>query len=216
VQSHLSRAIGFAGDVNHDGIDDMYLSSLREAITQFSEGRLEVYYGHAGTGPSTFEDWGYSPGERTLALGQSMAANMDLNGDGAVDVAGGTSGPSEGVTPVLGYVYVLYGVPGALDAPPLDLPSGLALAPPSPNPLAAGASATARFTLPRAGRVRLALFDAQGREAVALLDGTLEAGPHRVAFRAHDHAGAPLSPGLYFLGLDVDGSRRTSRLAVVR
>jgi hypothetical protein len=151
-----------------------------------------------------------------MALGQSMAADMDLNGDGAVDVAGGSSGPSEGPTAILGYVYVLYGIPGSLDAPPLAPADGLSLAPPSPNPLAAGASATARFTLPRSARVRLALFDAQGREAASLLDRTLEAGPHRVAFRGHDHAGAPLPPGLYFLGLDVEGSRRASRLAIVR
>lgn len=216
VQSHLGRSVGFAGDVNHDGIDDMYVASLRAGITQFSEGRLMVFYGHAGTGPSTLEDWGYSPGVYTMALGQSMAGNMDLNGDGAVDVAGGTSGPSEGPTAIPGYVYVLYGVPGALDAPPLATDGGLALAPPSPNPLAAGASATARFTLPRSGRVRLALFDAQGREAAALFAGMLEAGPHRMAFRAHDHAGSALPPGLYFLGLDVEGVRRSSRLAIVR
>ncbi|MCC6348713.1 MAG: FG-GAP repeat protein [Candidatus Eisenbacteria bacterium] len=216
VQAHLGRTVGFAGDVNHDGIDDLYLSSLREAITQFSEGRLEIFYGRAGVGPSTIESWGYSPGERTMALGQSMAANMDLNGDGAVDVAGGSSGPSEGPTATYGYVYLLYGIPGALDAPPPAPADGLALSPPSPNPLVSGGSATARFTLPRAARVRLAMFDAHGREVAAVLDRALEAGTHRVTFRGLDRAGAPLAPGLYFLGLDVEGSRRASRLAIVR
>lgn len=209
-QAHRGRAVGRAGDVDGDGVDDLLVSDLRYTGTAFSEGRLEVFYGRPGFGPSTLADWAYSPGVTALALGQTMIGDMDLNGDGLVDVAAGTSGPSEDIAQVFGWVYVLYGVPGTLAAPPPWRPAGLDLAPPWPHPVRAGASARVRWALPEPGRSRLALHDAQGRTVAVLADGPASAGVHET------RVDAALAPGLYFLSLHSGAARATRRLVVIR
>lgn len=213
-QAHLGRSVGCAGDVNGDGVDDMFVTTLRYTGSQFSEGKLEVFYGHAGTGPSTIADWSYQPGVQVLALGQSMVANMDLNGDGAIDIAAGSSGPSEDIAQVLGWVYVILGVPGPLSVPPAEILP----APPTafPNPLRAGAEGGVRLTLPESGRVRVSLFDAQGREVARLADGSFAAGPLTLRFSGRGTAGEPLAPGLYFVRVATGGRTFGARLAVVR
>jgi alpha-amylase len=87
--------------------------------------------------------------------------------------------------------------------------AGLDLAPPAPNP-ARGAVAL-RFTLPAAGRVRLAIYDVAGRRVAVLVDGSLAAGGHEAGWEGGD-----VGPGLYFARLEAAGSTVTRRVARVR
>lgn len=72
------------------------------------------------------------------------------------------------------------------------------------------------FTLARAAACRLAVFDLRGREVAVLVDADLEAGSHRVTWRAVDAQGSPLPSGVYFAGLRAGAYAETRKLTVVR
>ena len=94
------------------------------------------------------------------------------------------------------------------------LPSGaLELAPPRPNP--ARGPATLSFVTPREGRVRLAVVDAAGRHIALLLDRRIEPGTHSAVWDGREASGATARPGVYWISLDLDGERRSRRIAVV-
>ena len=91
-----------------------------------------------------------------------------------------------------------------------ETPATLALAAPSPNPVRGNADL--RFTLPEAAdEVRLAVYDALGREVATLHEGSLGAGAYLRRFEA---SGVP--PGVYFARLEADGRAATQALTVVR
>jgi hypothetical protein len=133
-------------------------------------------------------------GEPVIEWNDGRNGNADVYAQW-VDAQGNVGGPTTGVAP------------GA--APP-----GLALAPLSPNP--ARGTATARWELPRAAHVRLALLDVSGRERRVLADGTQAAGRHESAIDLRDAGGRALEPGLYFVRLDADGRSLAGRLVVVQ
>jgi hypothetical protein len=84
---------------------------------------------------------------------------------------------------------------------------GLALGA-SPNP--ARDRATIRFTLAEASAVRLAVYDALGREVAVLVDGRVEAGAHAAVLD-----GSTLPSGVYVYRLVVNGQEQTGRLTLV-
>lgn len=74
------------------------------------------------------------------------------------------------------------------------------LAPVQPNPFRG--EATLRYTIGRAGPVRLAVYDLSGRRMLTLEDGVREAGVHAVHWSGHDHAGHRVSAGVYLVRLE--------------
>jgi uncharacterized protein (DUF1501 family) len=78
-----------------------------------------------------------------------------------------------------------------------------------PNPF--NPSTTIGFTLNRPEPVRLAVFDIQGRRLQTLVDGTLAAGPHRVAFDA-----GRLPSGTYLYRLETSAGVQSRRMTLVR
>jgi hypothetical protein len=78
-----------------------------------------------------------------------------------------------------------------------------------PNPF--NPQATIRFTLPDVSDVRLAVYDARGRQVQVLIDRSLSAGEHEVSFEAHD-----LPSGVYFSRLEVGGKTSTSRMVLLK
>lgn len=78
----------------------------------------------------------------------------------------------------------------------------------APNP-SAGA-VLVRFALPEAGTARLEIFSATGQRVRSLAFGPFSAGPHLVMWDAHDDAARKLSPGTYFVRLQM-GNRTDSR-----
>jgi hypothetical protein len=87
--------------------------------------------------------------------------------------------------------------------------AGLVLAPPAPNPATHDARLAFALDAPRA--VRLAVYDALGREVALVAEGALGAGPHTFALDA-----GRLAPGAYAVRLVADGHVRTRVLTVAR
>lgn len=84
-----------------------------------------------------------------------------------------------------------------------------------PNPVRGHADFA--FTLPAPGRVRLVLYDVNGRAVRTLEDGLRAAGRHDLAWDATDDAGAPVAAGLYFARLELDGRGAAARrVSVIR
>ena len=140
---------------------------------------------------------------------------LELEGDGAVAVSDPAGRPlgvvSAGVPVVVAdgdrFALALTGAV-AVD-PAASVPDRLTLSHPAPNPVrTAGA---VRFGLPSAGDVRLALFDALGREVAVLAEGPHPAGWHRAGVGA-----GALAPGLYVVRLAAGGQSVVQTLTVAR
>jgi WD40 repeat protein len=75
----------------------------------------------------------------------------------------------------------------------------LILGAPSPNPTRS--TSTLRFSIERAGSLRLTIHDVSGRRIATVLDGALPAGEHSVLWSGRDERGARVAPGVYFARL---------------
>lgn len=83
----------------------------------------------------------------------------------------------------------------------------------APNPMRE--TATIRFSIPKAGAARLALFDAVGRQVHVLLEKPLPAGTHEIPFNLGDvREGLP--SGAYRYRLEFGGVQKTGQVTVVR
>ncbi len=89
------------------------------------------------------------------------------------------------------------------------------LASPMPNPVRGEGGATLRFGLARAGRVSLALYDAQGRRVRVIVSGERAAGEHTVRLDGRGEGGARLAPGLYLVRYESGRRSMTARMAVI-
>ena len=83
-----------------------------------------------------------------------------------------------------------------------------------PNPF--NPSTTIRYAVPRAVRVRLAIFDPQGRRVCTLRDEMVN-GPawHKTQWDGTDSAGRRVSSGVYFFRLDAGEFSETKRMVLV-
>jgi hypothetical protein len=97
---------------------------------------------------------------------------------------------------------------------PLAGPIEFALLPARPNPVRG--QATLRFATPRASHVRLAIFDAQGRQVRTLVDAPLEPGVHEQTWDLADRQGRAIASGRYFLRLEAEGRTIVESIAVLR
>lgn len=82
-----------------------------------------------------------------------------------------------------------------------------------PNPFRA--DTRIRFTARGRERVRLSVFDAQGRRVAVLLDGIPSAGEHDILWRGEDDRGRHLSPGIYFYRLETATGSMSRRMVLV-
>ncbi|MCP4549789.1 MAG: T9SS type A sorting domain-containing protein [bacterium] len=94
-------------------------------------------------------------------------------------------------------------------APAAVTPSALRLAPPWPNPF--NPTTTISFDTPAVGRVRLSIFDPQGRLVDHLIDRQLTAGTHRITWNADG-----LSSGVYLVRLDLADESRNCKLLLLK
>lgn len=88
------------------------------------------------------------------------------------------------------------------------------LHPAAPNPF--NPSTTLRFSLARAGTVRLEVCDVSGRVVRRLVDGHREGGPQGVAWDGRDERGRPVASGVYFSRLTTRDGSLTGRLVLVK
>ena len=78
-------AVAAAGDVNHDGFDDIVIGAPRYNGDQSREGRVYAFYGSAAGLPAT-PDWQMESNLVEAYLGWSVATAGDVNKDGYADV----------------------------------------------------------------------------------------------------------------------------------
>jgi hypothetical protein len=71
------------------------------------------------------------------------------------------------------------------------------------------------FTVVRDGRVRLALYDVNGRLRLELLDAPFARGEHRARWDGRDAAGQEVAAGTYFLRLWTESGDAARRITVV-
>ncbi len=102
----------------------------------------------------------------------------------------------------------------AAGAVPPPAATGVALAPPAPNPFAV--STAVRFTLSHTAHVRLDVLDFAGRRVRTLVDGEREAGPNAAAWDGRDDAGHDLPPAVYLLRFAVAGHTESRRIVRIR
>ena len=93
-------------------------------------------------------------------------------------------------------------------------PRVLRLAAPRPNP--ARDAVTLDFELPRAAIARLEVFDLHGRRVARLVDGLLPAGRYSRVWRGRGEGDHELGAGVYFVRLEANGERATSRIVRLR
>ena len=84
----------------------------------------------------------------------------------------------------------------------------------APNPF--NPRTAIRFTLARAGEVRLAIHDTRGRLVTVLSDEHLSAGEYTVSWNGTDAGGRRLGSGVYFARLVADGTAQTSKVVLVK
>lgn len=83
-----------------------------------------------------------------------------------------------------------------------------------PNPVSR--RATFAFSLHRAGRVALNVYDVTGRRVAQIADAELPAGDHRYAWDGRSADGQRLRSGIYLYELAMGGDRLTRRLVLTR
>lgn len=103
---------------------------------------------------------------------------------------------------------------GAGDVADADARSALRLAAPRPNPASSGVTFT--YELPRAGDLRLTLFDVTGRECARLFEGRADAGCHELRWDGRDAGGRSVPAGVYIARLTALGTTRTARVLLIR
>ena len=84
---------------------------------------------------------------------------------------------------------------------------------PRPNPSLHGT--TLAYTLPRAGRVTLMVFDATGRRVRTVFDADRPAGAGQVRWDATNEAGARVRAGAYFARLALNGTQMVTRKVTI-
>jgi Domain of unknown function DUF11/Secretion system C-terminal sorting domain/GEVED domain len=90
-----------------------------------------------------------------------------------------------------------------------QLPDGFVLSQNYPNPF--NPVTTIGFALPQTGKVRLAVYDALGREVALLVDGTIQAGQHDVQFSAGN-----LPTGAYLYRLRTEAGTLSRTLVLMK
>src|SRR5688572_1132224 len=101
----------------------------------------------------------------------------------------------------------------AVDASPGVVEGAPRLLRVTPNPAGAAVVSRIAFTLPRAARVTLDVYDVRGARVRRLLDGDERpAGASSPSWDGRDDRGRAVPPGLYFLSLEADGHGDRARM----
>jgi photosystem II stability/assembly factor-like uncharacterized protein len=148
-------------------------------------------------------DLGASWHEMGVGLPIGVVADLELH-EGTRSLVAGTHGRSS-------YRIDVDAVVGAPGVAAVAAGAGrLHLEPPSPNPFRR--AATLAFSLPRAGLVRVAVFDVGGRLVRELWAGERAAGRHELTWDGRDAAGRAVASGVYLARVSARGEERVARI----
>lgn len=96
----------------------------------------------------------------------------------------------------------------------LILPKEYSLAQNSPNPF--NPSTKIQFELPRAGQIRLSVFNVLGQTVKTLCDEKLPAGRHSVIFDGRDNNGGKIASGVYFYRLEAGDFTQSKKMILLK
>lgn len=144
----------------------------------------------------------------------AMVASLNVTGSMVIDVAGGRLDAR--FLDAAGAVRDSFAIvkPLLLSAPPAGPAAGVSLAAARPSPFTERTELS--FTLARAGRASLAVYDVAGRRVRGLADRAFVAGAHRLTWDGRDDRGVRLEAGVYLVLLDAAGERAARRVVRVR
>jgi len=95
-----------------------------------------------------------------------------------------------------------------------NLPTDYHLAQNYPNPF--NPSTTIEFALPRAGKVKLEVFNILGQHVRTLVDRQVPAGQHQIEFDGRSKSGNMLASGVYFYRLASDEFTQSRKMVLVK
>ena len=161
---------------------------------------------------SSTPPWGDAPDPRTTA-----SAVMDAPRNRLIVFGGLGSGEAPSLDdtwaltlrPHLAWTPLL----PVLESPPLPPPVSFLFAP-VPNP--SRGRVTVRWSIAKAGPVRLEVYDLSGRLIRRLLEGEHREGPGVVTWEGRTESGTPVDPGIYFVRMAAPGFAGTRRLMLIR
>jgi len=104
--------------------------------------------------------------------------------------------------------------PTAVESPGGASPPVPRLLAPAPNPF--NPRTAVRFSLPRAGRVRLAVYSVSGALVRVLADRPFGSGEHRVDWDGRDDRGQDVGSAAYLVRLEVDGRSEARKVVLLR
>ena len=140
--------------------------------------------------------------------------DLDMSSDGARCIVGGKAVHAR----TMGHGGRLYcfdsSDPTGVDDPEIDVPSVCALLPNHPNPL--NPLTTFTYVLTAPGRVRLAIYDVEGRLVATVVDGFGQRGRGSAVWNGTDGRGEAVSSGVYFARLEAGGGADTKKITLIR
>ncbi len=190
------------GDFNDDGFTDILTGAPYWKRDNIMTGQAVLIYGAsdiAKKGDLRLSD-SAALSQVTQILGYQFLQELgsattagDINGDGIDDVIAAAPETKTKNGVFGGEVYIIYGRSTQNQEPAVQQPQLLHN---YPNPF--NANTVIRYQLPVAQRVRLAIYNARGREVRLLVDGEMAVGEHRAIWDGHDEHFQPVGSGMYF------------------
>jgi hypothetical protein len=210
-EADFGTAGGTAGDLNHDGFSDVIIGAHGYDNGQVNEGQAFVYYG-SGSSVQNPEQLTAEGDQASAHFGVSVGLAGDVNGDGGPDLIVGAHMYDNGELDE-GRAFVYYGA-STTNVPGQSTAGNLRLLPIAPNPFAHATELA--YDLPQGGRVRLAIYDANGRELAVLRDGAETSGRATATWNGRDAAGRALPSGVYFVKLAYGGQVEARKVVLTR
>ncbi len=204
-----SQKARLAGDVNHDGYNDLITGTATSFL-----GYANIYFGgpNIDSVPDVHLDMNDFTGYLS-AFAHEIAGVGDINGDGIDDFAisslQGSSSP-----PI---IFLYSGWDGGNDVPydyQPGLPSGFTLSQNYPNPF--NPATTIEFEVPRRSEVILSIFNVLGQEVRRLVDNSLPAGTYRLEWDGKASNGHEVGSGVYFYRLTSGDVTLSKKMVLLR
>lgn len=172
-------------------------------------GRVQVYL--AAPDPS-----GSGEGRRIVGDGYADSAgifSIAVSGLSPTDfvtaVATDTNGSSSEFA-----VNLLVDAPTSTDEHPEELPAKFALDQNFPNPF--NPTTTIRYSVARAGRVRLTIFNIRGERVVTLADQAVTLGSHSLLWNGENSNGRSVASGVYLYRLEAGGLVASRKMLLLK
>ena len=85
-----------------------------------------------------------------------------------------------------------------------------------PNPLVGGNSTQIKFSLPKAEKVSITVYDVAGRKVKTLASGVKQPGHHYIRWDGHNDKGARVATGIYFYQMKVGSKVMSKKIVLIR